>query len=325
MPSAPYGSWRSPITADLIVAASVGLTRPCYAGGDVYWQETRPAEGGRYVIVRRRSDGTVEDVNPPPFNARTRVHEYGGGSYVVDGDGTVYFANFADQRLYAVRPGAEPAPVTHTDGMRYADLVIDAARNRLICVREDHTTPGAEAVNTIAAVDLTTGDETVLVQGNDFYAYPRLSPDGASLCWIAWDHPNMPWDGTVLHVASVGAGGRLSDDRIVAGGRDVSIFQPSWSPDGRLYYVSDATGWWNLYRWDDLNPLSPGGRRVRVRGPGSTGEQPSAQTGSAKFRRGAPLPNAHAPLDPEFGQPLWQFGAAIAFDGPASSLLACRS
>jgi dipeptidyl aminopeptidase/acylaminoacyl peptidase len=290
MPSAPYGSWRSPITADLIVSASIALGQPRFAGPDVYWLESRPTEGGRYVIVRRRPDGSTEDVNPSPLNARTRVHEYGGGDFVAADDGTVYFADFADQRLYVSRLGAEPAPLTHGDGMRYADAVIDAARNRLICVREDHTASDIDAVNTIAAVDLTTGDETVLVQGSDFYAYPRLSPDGASLCWIAWDHPNMPWDETTLSVARFDTSGALTTPEHVAGGPGVSILQPEWSPDGRLYYVSDATGWWNIWR-----------REAGRRGPDQSGGEV------------APL----VQLEAEFGQPLWQFGAATyAFDGP---------
>src|SRR4249920_705415 len=151
MTEAPYGSWRSPITSDLIVSASIAVFEPRLAGDRIYWMEGRPLEGGRYVIVRRSADGTTEDVNTAPFNARTRVHEYGGGDYVVGPDGTVYFSNFADQRVYRVAPGGEPEALTHAEGMRYADAIVDAKRNRLICVREDHTIEGREAVNTIAA------------------------------------------------------------------------------------------------------------------------------------------------------------------------------
>src|SRR6266545_4376566 len=207
MTEAPYGSWRSPITADLIASATIGLGSPRLVGADVYWQEGRPMEGGRNVIVRRSPDGTTQDINPPPFNARTRVHEYGGGDYAVADDGTVYFTNFADQKIYRVRPGDAPEAPTGIEGHRYADLVLDQTRNRIVCVREDHGVEGREAVNTVAAIDLATGNETVLVQGNDFYSNPRLRADGTRICWLAWDHPNMPWDGTTLHVADLSAGG----------------------------------------------------------------------------------------------------------------------
>ncbi len=288
MTEAPYGSWRSPITSDLIVSASIAVFQPRLAAGNCYWMEGRPLEGGRYVIVRRTPDGTVTDINPAPFNARTRVHEYGGGDYVVSTNGTVFFTNFADQRIYFVAPDAKPedAPValTSTEGRRYADLVLDESRSRLVCVREDHTGDG-EAVNTVAAIDLATGIETVLVEGNNFYSNPRLRSDGTKMCWLGWDHPNMPWDGTTLHVANLSAGGGVLDDTIVAGGEAESLFQPEWSPDDELYFVSDRSGWWNLYRWLDgeLKPL--------------------------------------APREAEFGAPLWQFGAATYAFEDASTIV----
>jgi dipeptidyl aminopeptidase/acylaminoacyl peptidase len=279
MTEAPYGSWTSPITADLIVSASVGIAAPTVDGDVLYWEEARPTEGGRHVIVRREADGSVRDLNPAPFNARTRVHEYGGGDYAVHGQ-DVYFSNFADQKLYCASPGSEPVALTKVDGHRYADAVVDEPRNRLICVREDHTGDG-EAVNTIVAVDLATGDETVLAEGHDFYAYPRLSPDGTQLAYTCWDHPNMPWDGCELRVARLGDSGRPSGERRVAGGTTESVFQPAWSPDGTLYFVSDRSGWWNLYRLND------------------------------------DAVEAVAPMQAEFGQPLWQFGmVTYAFDGP---------
>ena len=246
---APYGSWKSPITADLIVTGSISLGQIVLDGHDVYWTEGRPTEGGRSVIVRRRPDGGIEDVTPPPFNARTRVHEYGGGDFAVAG-GVLYFANFSDQRLYRVPIGGAPEPLTSLEGMRYADFEIDRAGRRLICVREDHSDAEREAVNTIVAVDLETGAETVLIEGDDFYAAPRLSPDGAFLAWLSWDHPNMPWDGCELWLAGLDKDGDLPGGQIViAGGREESIFQPEWSPDGTLHFVSDRSGWWNLYRW----------------------------------------------------------------------------
>ncbi|HZD99837.1 MAG TPA: hypothetical protein VE132_16935, partial [Micromonosporaceae bacterium] len=166
---APYGAWTSPFTSEFLVASAVRLGGPTAIGADLYWTEGRPTEGGRQVIVRRTPDGVTADVTPSPFNARTRVHEYGGGAAILDVDGTIYAPSFEDQKLYRVRPGEEPEPVTHTEGMRYADGIVDAARQRLICVREGHTGDG-EAVNTIAAINLATGDETVLIEGHDFFA-----------------------------------------------------------------------------------------------------------------------------------------------------------
>ena len=226
-----------------------------FDGDDVYWTEGRPAEAGRNVLVRRAPDGATVDVTPAPFNARTRVHEYGGGAVLVD-RGVVIFSNFADQRLYRVAPGGTPEAITPDGALRYADCVVDPARNRLICVREDHSETAlaehGEAVNTIAAIALD-GSETqhVLVAGNDFYSTPRLSPDGHTLAWLTWHHPNMPWDGTELWIAEVQPDGSLANAVLVAGGKNESIFQPSWSPDGRLYFVSDRSGWWNLYRLDN--------------------------------------------------------------------------
>ncbi len=245
----PYGSWKSPITSDLIVSESVGLNQPAIDGEYIYWIEMRPSEAGRNVIVRRDASGCTTDVNPPPFNSRTRVHEYGGGDYVVR-EGVVYFSNFSDQRLYEQTPGAKPRAFTPSAQMRYAEAIVDDARQRLICVREDHTAPGREAVNTLVGFELrNTGDGgQVLVSGNDFYSSPRLSPSGSHLAWLTWNHPNMPWDGTELWVGEFEADGTLGKTELVAGGITESIFQPEWSPDGVLYFVSDRSGWWNLHR-----------------------------------------------------------------------------
>lgn len=246
---APYGSWKSPITSDLIVEGSVGLSQPLFEGDDIYWLEMRPKEAGRNVIIRRNADGICTDVNPPPFNARTRVHEYGGGDYLIS-QGTAYFSNFSDQRLYRQEGLNTPEPLTAPGEMRYADACMDHTRARLICVREDHTRAGAEAVNTIVAVSTEPGDDhgMVLVEGNDFYSSPRLSPDGTQLAWLTWNHPNMPWDGCELWVGEFGEDGKLASTRWVAGGAAESIFQPEWSPDGVLYFASDRSGWWNLER-----------------------------------------------------------------------------
>lgn len=251
---APYGTWKSPITSDLIVAGSVRLGEIRLDGADIYWSEGRPTEAGRSVIVRRRPNGETSDVTPAaPFNVRTRVHEYGGGAYQVAA-GVVYFSNFIDQRLYQQANG-DPQPLTPEASLRYADAVIDPHRNRLICVCEDHTAGGHEPANTVVAVDLEALDlaasENIktLVSGDDFYAAPRLSPDGQQLCWLSWNHPNMPWDGTELWVANINSDGTLGEKQKIAGGQTEAIFQPEWSPDGVLYFVSDRTNWWNLYRW----------------------------------------------------------------------------
>jgi dipeptidyl aminopeptidase/acylaminoacyl peptidase len=248
--AASYGSWGSPISSELIVRGAVGLSEPTTDDGTVYWMESRPGEGGRNVVVRLIADGSREDVNPPPLNARTRVHEYGGGDFAVHGD-TVYFSNFADQRIYRRAPGGEPEPLTPDSGRRFADMVVDPAHDRLVAVREDHA--GDDPVNEIVGVDLDDGEETVLATGNDFYSSPRPNPDGGRLAWLTWNHPNMPWDGTELVVCDVDAEGRPENVGRVAGGQDESIFQPEWSPDGTLYFVSDRTGWWNLYRLREGN------------------------------------------------------------------------
>ena len=246
-PIVPYGSWKSPITSELVVAKTIGLGEIRIDGGSVYWTEMRPDEGGRTVIVRQSGAGGRSDVTPAGWNVRTRVHEYGGGAWTVAG-GTVYFSNWPDQRLYRQDPGQDPRPITPEADLRYADGAIDQPRGRLICVREDHRVPGQEATNAIVAVDLDGGGARVLAEGHDFYASPRLSPDGARLAWLAWNHPNMPWDGTELWVAEIEADGNLGQARRAAGGAAESIFQPEWSPDGALTFVSDKSGWWNLYR-----------------------------------------------------------------------------
>lgn len=272
--AAPYGSWKSPITAGVVAAGEVGLEQVRLDGGDVYWIERRPQEGGRKVIVRRSPDGRVTDKTPVGFNARTRVHEYGGGDYAVSA-GTIVFSNFVDQRLYVQRSGSEPRPLTPAADMRYADGVIDRQRHLLFCVREDHSGHG-EAINTVLSLDLVGGGAgKVLVSGNDFYSSPRISPDGSRLSWVTWSHPNMPWDGTELWVSKLTKDGSINEAVRVAGDVNESIFQPEWSPDGTLYFVSDRTGWWNIYRWrdDTIEPLCP--------------------------------------MDAEFGQPQWVFASAL--------------
>jgi len=246
---ATYGSWKSPITSDVIVAEMIKPGQIVLDGEDIYWLEMRPSEKGRNVIVRRTPDGQTTDMTPPQFNVRTRVHEYGGGAFTVI-DGMIYFSNFTDQRLYQQARGAEPQPITPEKDLRYADGIFDRQRNRMIYVCEDHTNSKAEVFNMLVSLSPAGADEIkVLISGNDFHSSPCISPDGTRLAWLTWNLPNMPWDGTELWVAHVQEDGSLRYGEQVAGGIAESIFQPQWSLDNILHFVSDRTGWWNLYRW----------------------------------------------------------------------------
>ncbi|HYC05857.1 MAG TPA: prolyl oligopeptidase family serine peptidase [Azospirillaceae bacterium] len=248
---APYGTWESPVSAEALANGAVRLGSVGAAGGKAYWTESRPAQKGRGVVVTPDGTGGIRELVPEGFNARTRVHEYGGTPYAVVGD-TLYFSHFADQRLHAVPlAGGQPRALT-PEGHRYADCVADPAAPRLYCVREDHGAPGSgshEPRNLVAAVPTAgSGAGTALWDKADFVAYPRPSPDGRHLAWIAWDHPNMPWDTTTLYVAEVTPQG-LGTPVVVAGGREESVTEPRWDADGTLYFISDRTDWWNLYRW----------------------------------------------------------------------------
>ena len=238
------GAWPSPISAAIVAAGASPLSQVALDGADVYWLAGRASEGGRTTLLRQRGQDVVE-MTPAPFNVRSRVHEYGGGALLV-ADGAIYFSNFADNRLYVASEGYGPVALTSEGAHRYADFVLDSGRQRLIGVREDHAGEG-HPVNTICAIGLD-GAETALVEGSDFYAAPRLSPDGGQLAWLSWNHPNMPWQGTELWLAEVDAGGTLANARLVTGGVEESICQPEWSPSGVLHFVSDRSGWWNLYR-----------------------------------------------------------------------------
>ena len=245
------GTWTSPLTAQAVASASLRLGSVAVEGEDVYWIEGRPEEDGRNVVVRRSADGRISDATPATANVRTRVHEYGGAAYVVS-DRTIYYAEFTDQRLYRLAPDGQPEPLTPPGDWFYADAALDRPRRRLVCVREDHTVAGREAITTLVGLPLDGRPSAgrILVSGHDFYATPRFSPDCTRLSWLAWRHPQMPWDGTELWVADVARDGAIETPSLVAGGETESIFQPGWSPDGRLYFVSDRSGWWNLYRLD---------------------------------------------------------------------------
>ncbi len=250
-------------------------------GGDLYWSELRPYEAGRIVVCRRSAGGAINDVTPPGFNARTRVHEYGGGHFAVN-DGTVFFTNYSDQRMYRQDRGAAPQPITPALDIRHADMTVDRGRDRVLAVREDHSTGAAEAVNTIVAIDVNGKREPITIAaGNDFYSSPKLSPDGGRIAWQTWNHPNMPWDGSEIWIGELDRDGHVRSSRRVAGGLTESVLEPEWSPDGELYFVSDRSGWWNLYR-------SHG-----------EGDEPAC------------------PRPAEFGAPQWIFGHRFyAFSGP---------
>jgi dipeptidyl aminopeptidase/acylaminoacyl peptidase len=258
---APFGEWESPITAPMVAGAGVRFDDAIAIDGDgtLYWVESRPAEGGRSVVVRAAPDGTVADVTPAGGNTRSRVHEYGGGAYTV-ADGVVFAVEFADQRLYRLEQGTEPVPITPEPelpaALRYADMAI--GDGWLICVRERHRAD-AEPSNELVRVRLDgSAPPQVIASGNDFYASPRISPEGSRLAWLTWDHPDMPWNGTSLWVAALGGDGEITGEpKLLAGGRTESVYQPTWAPDGTLYFASDRSGWWNLYRTEgaDVEPV----------------------------------------------------------------------
>ena len=285
----PYGSWKSPITSELITKDSISLIELAVDGQDIYWVESRPSEAGRYVIMRREPNGKISECIPPGYSARTTVHEYGGGAFTVS-NGVIYFSNFKEQRLYCKSVDGKPQVLTPGEGYRYADLVMDKKRNRLICIREDHTGKG-EAVNTIVSVGLSGGDNgKILIEGNNFYASARLNPAGTKLAYLTWNHPNMPWDGCELWVADISPDGTLGSNRyLVAGSATESIFQPEWSPDNVLHFVAETSGWWNLYRWqnDEVESIHP--------------------------------------MEAEFGEPQWLFGMTTYDFVSPTKILCCYS
>ena len=253
---APYGSWKSPIAAEMLIGGGRRrLSEIRCDGNDIYWLDGRPKEGGRQVIMRLSPDGEMKDLTPTEFNSRNAVHEYGGGSYAVR-DRAVYFTNWSDQRIYVQRDGGEPTPLTSEPsvprGARFADLTITANGKYLLCVRETHTDDGNEAVNEIVAVDTGTGSEKVIATGRDFYCAPRECGGHDGIAWTEWDHPNMPWDGNSLMSGSFDANdAAVSTTAELVGGTGESIVQPSWGSNGLLHFATDRSGWWNVYVWRD--------------------------------------------------------------------------
>lgn len=244
---APSGSWKSPITADLVASSSIRIGDLQVHGGKLYWSEMRPDEAGRYVVLEH-SDSGVENITPDGFNIRTRVHEYGGSAYTIVDD-VLYFSNFDDQVTYSCKQGGSPVKLSSKRDHRHADYF--SKEKVLLCVREDHNPEHLEAVNTIVSFDLDDGSSRTLAEGNDFYSNPRLSPDGVSMAFLTWNHPNMPWDGCELWIGEIEKDGSTGAMRHVSGGLNESIVQPEWSPMGELYFISDKNGWWNLYRLRD--------------------------------------------------------------------------
>ena len=258
MTTAPYGSWATPVTSELVVRAARQPGGVALDGNDLWWSESRPDEGGRIAVMRRNGEGPAEEVLGAPWSARTAVHEYGGGAWWVVG-GVLWFADWASQCLHRMDPGGSPVPLTPDPvvarGLRYADGSLHPDGETLLCVQEEHHADRSEATNTIVRLDARRpSTPEVLVAGPDFVSDPRWRPDGRGFCWIEWDHPDMPWDATRL-VVDVG-GART----VVAGGDErESVGQPTWAPDGSLWFFADGTGFWSLYRW-----TATGGREAMV-------------------------------------------------------------
>ena len=285
--TAPFGQWPSPISAADVARGAIRLSFPQLVGDlgeQVWWTEGRPEEAGRLAVVRSGTDGAVADLLPAPWNARTRVHEYGGRSFLsvpVTGGHALVFAEFTDQRLYRLDPDAtDPVPLTPAPAepcaLRYADLVLAPGGDSVWCVRESHSA-GGQVTRHIVTVPLDgSGQVTEVVSGSDFLAWPRPSTDGRMLAWVAWNHPQMPWDGAELRVGEIGPDGTVREWSTLLGGPQESVFQPEWAAPDALYVVSDRSNWWNLYR------------------VGLTGGEPT------------PL----CPREEEFGTPLWQLGFA---------------
>ena len=237
----PYGSWDSPISAEKVAGGEVRFNEIKLIEGDVYWLEERPAEEGRIALMRWSQANGEEELLPKEYSVRTRVHEYGCGAMLVDGS-SIYFVRDQDQQIYQFCACGTILPVTDRPNCRFADGCAHPEEDRLYYVMEVH---GDAVANSIVGIDASNGDMETIASGRDFYSNPRISPDGRQLAYVAWDHPNMPWDGTDLYVVDLET---KQTTCIVAGGETESVVNPQWAPDGELYYISDRTGFWNLYR-----------------------------------------------------------------------------
>lgn len=243
-----FGTWDSPITADLVARGTKRFSNIVIDGKDVYWDEMRPSEGGRYVIVRSSKEGEVKDMTPKGYNVRTRVHEYGGGAYTAH-QGKIYFVNDADQQIYVQHN--ENVSLLTKGPIRYADP--RATEKGLFAIAEDHKNEAA-VENTLVWISFESGKVTTLAKGEDFYSSPSLSPDGKKLAWLSWNHPDMPWDGATVWIADFDQG-ELKNSYRIAGGKGEAVFQPQWSPDGTLYFIFDKSGWWNIYRYSPVDKV----------------------------------------------------------------------
>ena len=246
----PYGLWPSPIDAEQVARQATAYDAVHTSGEAVYWLETRPSQDGRAVVVRWTDDAGAADAVPAEFDVGSRVHEYGGGAYLPAGR-TLFACSQSDQRLYRIDGQRDPVPISPEPptpaSLRYGDLRLVSSGELLVCVRERHQ--GEDVVNELVALPVDgSADPWVVASGHDFYAAPRPSPDGRRLAWLTWDRPCMPWDGADLWVADLGPDGRLGPARHVAGGPQESVVQPEWNAEGVLHFVSDRSGWWNLYR-----------------------------------------------------------------------------
>lgn len=269
---ASYGYWKSPITADQVATASKRYDFVDIYQNHIYWVEGRPQEKGRNILMCHSPNGETKEITPPEFNVRSSVHEYGGKPYLID-QGIIYFVNYKDQALYR-QNGNQIEKLTNGQ-VRLAEPIMTPFG--IIAIAEKKEEKSVE--NFLALIDLKSGEIHSLAAGQDFYAAPTLSPDGKRLAWLTWNHPNMPWDGTQLWMAEL-QNKRLINAHVVAGGAEESIFQPQWSPEGVLYFISDKSGWWNLYRFVE-------GQTTNM-----------------------------MPIEAEFGRPLWSLGMSTwGFDG----------
>ena len=240
----PYGTWPSAITAELIVSDSISLDEVKLNSKSTYYIERRPQENGRCVIVKVTGH-TAVDMLPAPFSARSRVHEYGGGSYCVSDD-LLFFVNDRDQDIYLISNG-QSTRLTQEDDKYFADFIYDKKQQRLIAICESHDND--LVTNSIVSIDVNSLTLSTIEAGDDFYASPRLNSRSDLLCWQSWNLPNMPWDGNQLWLADIDTNGSINNKKLIAGSDDIAIFQPLWSPDDTLYFISDSTGWWHLYRF----------------------------------------------------------------------------
>ncbi len=300
VPVVPFGAWPSPVSAACVASGVRRIDDLAVVAGSACWLVRRPGEGGRNVLVRRDPDGSVVTVTPDGFDVRSRVHEYGGGAFRFLTPDVHAFVNFRDQRVYLAR-GASVVPLTPDDGARYADLVADPARRRLLAVQERPGPAGNDERASLVAIPLPSeplggsGGEPAppveLASGADFISSPRVSPDGARLAWLTWNHPDMPWDATALHFADLDAAGMPVGTRVVAGGdpaRPEAVQQPGFDLEGRLVFMTDRTGWWNPYSMSSSGAIRPLCRR-----------------------------------EAEFGVPSWLFGMSTWASTPAGIVAAC--